>query len=117
MANFQLGTDQKVPYTIVELDATGSPVAPKPENAVEVTSSDSNSATAVADVSPTPGTSGSGFVVAGSKIQPDVVITATITYLDGSKLSATQTVDVVPAAVTGPKAASLKFEFGTAQSQ
>jgi hypothetical protein len=100
MANFQLADVQKVPYTLTELDADGNPASPQPGDAVSIVSSDTASATIVPDAAPAAGSVASGFILGGKKLQTGVTVTATVAHADGSKLSVTDTIDVVAGAAS-----------------
>ena len=55
----------------------------------------------------------SGFVVGGSKLQTNVVLTATVTHADGSpSLTVTDTIDII-----GGKATTLSLGLGAPVSQ
>lgn len=108
MPNQQLGTDQKVPFTLVDRDSAGVQVPPRSGDVPSVTSADTQSASVVFDGTPTPpGVAASGFIVSGTKLQNGVNITATITHGDGSPpFVDVKAIDVVPGA---PAAVSLVF--------
>jgi hypothetical protein len=110
--NFPLGDTQKVPYSLTELDADTNPTAGDPSDTVTIVSADTDSATIVPDATPAPGTVASGFIVGGKKLQTGVAITATVTRKDGSVLTATDLIDIVPGA-----ASSISLGLGAPVSQ
>ena len=110
MLNQQLGTDQKIPFTLVDKDSSGVQVPPQSGDVPSVTSSDTQSASIVFDGTPTPpGVAASGYVVAGNKLQVGVTITATITHGNGSPpFVDSKLIDIVPGTP-----ASVSLVFGT----
>jgi formylmethanofuran dehydrogenase subunit E-like metal-binding protein len=110
--NFQLGDSQKVQYTLSETDAAGNPVAPLAGDVVTVVSSDTASLTVVPDATPVAGSVASGFLVAGKKLQVGVSVTATLTHVGGSTLTATDLIDIIAGA-----ASSLSFGLGAPVAQ
>jgi hypothetical protein len=113
MANYQLGDTEKAPYTLTVLDAASAPATLKPGDVIDITSSDTESATIVPDATPVAGSVASGWVMAGRKVQPNVVLTATLTPGDGGPiLSTTDTIDIV-----GGSANSISFGLGAPVAQ
>ncbi len=112
MANFQLGDTEKAQYTLTELDADSNPATPQVGDVIEITSSDTASATIVPDATPLAGSVVSGFVVGGKKIQTGVSIMAKVTHPDGTSLSVTDIIDVV-----GGVASSLSLGLGAPVAQ
>jgi hypothetical protein len=105
-ANPQLGDSEKVPFTLIELDAASFPATPNTGDVASVTSA-SPSITVVMDATPVAGTVASGFLVGGTPA-PGVVITAQVTHADGTVLGPiTDTIDVV-----GGTASSLSIGLG-----
>ena len=112
MPNFQLGDTEKVPYALTELDADSNPATADPSDVISVTSSDTASATVVADATPVAGSVASGFILGGAKLQTGVTITATVTHTDGSSLTVSDLIDIV-----GGKASSISLGLGAPVSQ
>jgi len=112
MPNPQLGDTEKVPYSLTELDGASNPASPSPGDVISITSSDTASATVVPDATPVAGSIASGFIVGGKKLQVGVILTATVTHTDGTKLSVTDTIDIV-----GGVASSLSLGLGAPVSQ
>ena len=111
--NYQLGDSEKAPYTVTELDADSNPATAESGDVITVTSSDTASATIVPDATPVAGSMASGFVVGGSKLQLNVVLTATVTHADGSPpLTVTDTIDII-----GGKATTISLGLGAPTSQ
>jgi hypothetical protein len=111
--NFQLGDTEKVPYSLIELDADSNPATPEPGDTITIVSSDTASLAVVPDPTPAAGTVASGFLVGGSKLQTGVTVTATVSHADGSpSLSVVDTIDIV-----GGKASSLSLGLGAPVAQ
>lgn len=110
MANFQLGDNQQVPYSLNLLDAQGNPAANVPGDIPGVTSNDTTVIKVVPDATPVAGTVASGFLVAQGKIGAGIIITAVVQMPTGSgpNLTSTDTIDVV-----GGAPATLGFSLGT----
>jgi hypothetical protein len=112
MANFQLGDQQKVSYSLAELDKDGNPAVVQAGDTVVIVSSDTESIAVVPDATPAPGTAASGFLVGGKKLQTGVKVTATITHTDGTTLTVEDDIDVV-----GGPATSISLGLGSPVSQ
>lgn len=110
--NYPLGDTQKVPYSITEIDADKQPTQGVASDVISATSSDADSLTVVQDATPAAGTVASGFLVGGSKLQTGVVFTVTVTHADGTSLTATDLIDIIPGAAT-----SLSIGLGTPVAQ
>jgi len=106
--------NQKVQYTItLGPDAKGNPGVLQPGDSIAVTSSDTDSCSVVPDDTPVAGSAASGFIVAGAKLQTGVVITATLTFADGSAPeTASGSLDV-----TGGEPGTLSIGFGAPVNQ
>jgi len=121
MANFQLGTDQKVSYSVSGLDSKLAPAALPLGDTISVVSADLASATIVPDATPAAGMLASGFIFGASKLQANLLLTASALKADGtldtSVAVATVLIDVVAGVGTGGAATSLSFVLGTAVPQ
>lgn len=118
MANTQLGTTQKMPYFVAALDNNGNAAPLAPGDTVDVTSSDTSSATIVPDSVPAVGFVASGMVFGQSNAQVGVVITATANKADGSVDIATAgIIDVVSEVPPPSTATSMNLTFGTPVEQ
>lgn len=112
MPNFQLGDTEKVAYALTELDAVSNPTQGLPTDVITITSSDTDSATVVADATPVAGSVASGFIVGGKKLGIGVIVTATVTHADGTSLTVSDAIDIV-----GGTASSLSLGLGAPVSQ
>lgn len=111
-SNFQLGDNQKVPYTLNLSDAENNPTVLEPTDQLSITSSDTASLTVIPDATPVSGAAASGFLVAGTKLQTGVTVTATITHADGTSATASDLIDIVAG-----EAATVAFSLGAPVSQ
>lgn len=112
MPNFQLGDTEKVAYALTELDALSNPTQGVATDVISVTSDSPGSATIVPDATPAAGSVASGFVVGGKTLKVGVAVTASVTHLDGTSLTVTDTIDIV-----GGTASSLSLGLGAPVSQ
>jgi hypothetical protein len=117
VANFQLGANQKAPYTITEVDANGNPVKPSAGDSVSITASTTD-VSIVPDATPVAGAVASGFIVGNpaSAGATGVQVTETTTLANGTVLPAvTNLVDVI--AVAAPAAVATTFVLGAPVAQ
>lgn len=108
--NFQLASNQKVPYRVTHID--GSLLAPG--NTLAVDSADVSSATIVPDAAPAAGSLASGFIVGGAKLAAGLKITTTEKNSAGV---VTDTVAIAIDVVGAAAAANLAMALGTAVPQ
>lgn len=94
MPNFQLGDTEKVPYALTELDAASQPVAGVATDVIAIVSSVPASVAVVPDATPVAGSVASGFLTGGVPAV-GVVVTATVTHVDGTALTVSDTIDCV----------------------
>lgn len=109
---FQLQDVQKVPYSVVAVDADGNPAALATGATIAVASSDPTIATVVPDASPAAGTIASGFVVGQSKLGT-VQISVAVTNADGTP----GPTGTAPVQVVAGAAATIQVNLGAAVSQ
>lgn len=111
MADAQLDTTQKLPYSVGELDPSLNPTNPLPGDIVSVVSSDITALVVAPDAPGTalPNLVASGFLVSQGRIQAAVTITFTATRADGTAIGppVVKTVDV-----TGAAGSTIAVAFG-----
>ena len=113
--NTQLGDTEKMPYTVMELDADSNPVPPQPGDTLAVVSSDTASATLLPDAAPTvAGALGTGFIVGGSKVQLGVQVTFTALRAGGTPIGSPLVANID---IVGGNASSVSVSFGTPVAQ
>ncbi len=111
MAN-TMTLSEKIPYQLVEFDASGAPAVVNPADKVTVVSGEPTLVEVVPDGTATAGSVASGFLVAKG-VTTGVLITGTVTHPDGTFITTTQTVSVSQSF----NAASIAINLGTAVKQ
>lgn len=115
MANTQLGDSQKIPYSYFLNDKDSNLVPLAAGQTVSVVSSDTASATVVPDATPAAGSTASGFILGGAKLQAGVTVTFSALDVDGTTKLVDDVVDTFDVVVG--KAVTAAVTLGTPVDQ